>query len=197
MWLFIASQPERNEAGQRLRVLPRKRTGHSQHPLPTTQEKTLHMDITRWSTPKSDRLYSMQPKMEKLYTVSKNKTRSWLWLRTWNPIVKFRLKLKKVGKTTRPFRYDLNQSPYNDTVELKNRFKGLDLIQCMMNYGQRFITLYRKQGLRPSTRKRNAKKKNGCLKSYKLLWKEEKQKQMRKGKIYSFECRVPKNSKER
>ena len=42
-----------NEAGQRLRVLPRKRTGHSQHPLPTTQEKTLHMDITRWSTPKS------------------------------------------------------------------------------------------------------------------------------------------------
>ena len=43
-----------NEAGQRLIVLPRKRTGHSKHPLPTTQEKTLHMDITRWSTPKSD-----------------------------------------------------------------------------------------------------------------------------------------------
>ena len=44
----------RNEAGQRLRVLPRKCTGQSKHPLPTTQEKTLHMDITRWSTPKSD-----------------------------------------------------------------------------------------------------------------------------------------------
>ena len=45
----------RNEARQRLiRVLPRKHTGHSKHPLPTTQEKTLHMDITRWSTPKSD-----------------------------------------------------------------------------------------------------------------------------------------------
>ena len=44
----------RNEAGQRLRVLPRKFTGHSKHPLPTTQEKTLHMDITRWSKPKSD-----------------------------------------------------------------------------------------------------------------------------------------------
>ena len=43
-----------NEAGQRLLVLPRERTGHSKHPLPTTQEKTLHMDITRWSTPKSD-----------------------------------------------------------------------------------------------------------------------------------------------
>ena len=43
-----------NEAWQRLTVLPRKCTGHSKHPLPTTQEKTLHMDITRWSTPKSD-----------------------------------------------------------------------------------------------------------------------------------------------
>ena len=67
------------------RVLPRKCTGHSKHPLPTTQEKTLHMDINRWSTPKSDWLYSLQPKMEKLYTVSKNKTRSWLWLRSWTP----------------------------------------------------------------------------------------------------------------
>ena len=67
------------------RVLPRKHTGHSKHPLPTTQEKTLHMDITRWLTPKSHWLYSLQPKMEKLYTVSKNKTRSWLWLRSWAP----------------------------------------------------------------------------------------------------------------
>ena len=65
------------------RVLPRTCTGHSKHPLPTTQEKTLHMDITRWSTPKSDWLYSLQPKMEKLCTVNKNKTRSWLWLRSW------------------------------------------------------------------------------------------------------------------
>ena len=66
-------------------VLPRKCTGHSKHPLPTTQEKTLHMDITRWSTLKSDWLYSLQPKMEKFYTVNKNKTRSWLWLRSWTP----------------------------------------------------------------------------------------------------------------
>ena len=74
------------EAGQRLiRVLPRKCTGHCKHPLPTTQEKTLYMDITRWSTLKSDWLHSLQPKMEKLYTVSKNKTRSWLWLRPWTP----------------------------------------------------------------------------------------------------------------
>ena len=60
-------------------------------------------------------------------------------------IAKFRLKLKKVGKTTRPFRYDLNQIPYNYTVEVTNRFKGLDLIDYLKNYGQRFVTLYRRE----------------------------------------------------
>ena len=65
-----------NEVGQRLIDLPRECTGHSKHPLPTKQEKTLHMDITRWSTPKSDLLYPLQPKIERLYTVSKNKTGS-------------------------------------------------------------------------------------------------------------------------
>ena len=48
-------------------------------------------------------------------------------------IAKFRLKLKKVGKTTRPFRYDLNQIPYHYTVEMTTRFKGLDLIECLTN----------------------------------------------------------------
>ena len=67
------------------RVLPRERTGPSKHHLPATQEKILHMDITRWSTPKSDWLYSLQPNIEKLYTVSRNKTGSWLWLRSWTP----------------------------------------------------------------------------------------------------------------
>ena len=63
-------------------------------------------------------------------------------------IAKFRLKLKKVGKvgkTTRPFRYDLNQIPYDYTVEVANRFKGLDLIECLKNYGWRFVTWYRRQ----------------------------------------------------
>ena len=83
-------------------------------------------------------------------------------------ITKFRLKLKKVGKTTKPFKYDLNQIPYDYTVEVRNRFKGLDLIECLMNYGWRFVTLYRRQGSRPSPRKRNAKKQNSCLRrSYK------------------------------
>ena len=63
--LGVQSKP-----GDLLRVFPRECTGHSKHHLPTTQETTLHMDITRWSVLKSDWLYSLQPKMEKLYTES-------------------------------------------------------------------------------------------------------------------------------
>ena len=62
-----------------------------------------------------------------------------------NQIAKLRLKLKKVGKTTRPFRYDLNQIPYDYTVEVTNRFKGLDLIECLKTYGWQFVILYRTQ----------------------------------------------------
>ena len=78
-------------------------------------------------------------------------------------IATFRLKLKRVGKTTRTFRYDLSQIPYDYTVEMRNRFKGLYLIDCLKNYGQRFATLYRRQESRPFPRKRNAKKQNDCL----------------------------------
>ena len=53
--------------------------------------------------------------------------------------------LKKVGKSTRPFRYDIYQIPYTYTVEVTNTFKGLDLIECLKNYGHRFMTLYRRQ----------------------------------------------------
>ena len=74
-------------------------------------------------------------------------------------ITKFRLKLKKAGKTARPFRYDLKQIPYNYTVEVRNRFRGLELIECLMNYGQRFVTLYRRQGARPSQEKEMQKSK--------------------------------------
>ena len=79
-------------------------------------------------------------------------------------IAKYRLKLKKVRKTTIPFRYDLNQIPYDYTEEMTNRFNILDLIECLKNYGQKFVTLYRRQGATSSPRKRNAKRENGCLK---------------------------------
>ena len=86
------------------------------------------MCITRGSTLKSDWLHSLQPKTQKLYTVSKNKTGADCGSDHEFLIVKFRLKLKRAGKTTRPFRYGLNQIPYDDEVELRNRFQRLDLI---------------------------------------------------------------------
>ena len=69
------------------RVLPRERTGHSKHPLPTTQEKTLHIDIARWPTPKSDWLYYFQPKMEKLYIVSKKQDQELTVAQTMNSLL--------------------------------------------------------------------------------------------------------------
>ena len=88
--------------------------------------------------------------MDKLYTVSKKKKRLGANCGSDHELLidKFRLKLKKVGKTAKPFRYDLNQIPYNYTVEVRNRFKGLDVIECLMNYGWRFVTLYGRQGSR-------------------------------------------------
>ena len=140
--------------------LPWTRGISSQRPLLTLND--LHMDITSWATPKSEWLYSLQPKMDRLYTVSKNKTERWLWLRSWTTYCQFTLKLKKVGKTTRPFRYDLNQLPYNYRVEVTNSSTGLNLIGCVKNYGQKFVTLYRRQWPKPSPRKRNAKRQNDC-----------------------------------
>ena len=77
---------------------------------------------------KSDWLHSLQPKMEKLYTVRKIRPGVDCGSDHELLIAKFRLKLKKVGKTVRPFRYDLNQIPYYFTVDVANRFKGSDMI---------------------------------------------------------------------
>ena len=103
----------------------------------------------------------MQPKIEKLNTVSKKRDWELTLAKIMNSLLPNSDKLKNIGKTTRPFRYDLNQIPY--TVEVIKRVKGLDLIECLKNYGWRVITLYRRQGSRPSPRKRNAKRQNGCL----------------------------------
>ena len=79
-------------------------------------------------------------------------------------IAKFGLKLKKVGKTTKPFRYDLNQIPYDYTVEVRNRCKGLDLIDRVPDeLWTEVRDIVQRQGSRPSPWKRNAKRQNGCL----------------------------------
>ena len=109
--------------------------------------------------------------MEKLYTVSKNKTRSSLWLRSWLLIAKFRLKLKKVGKNPTPFRCGLNQIPYDYTVEVTNTFKELDLIDRVpQELWTEVGNTVQEMVIKINQRKRNSGRPSGCLtRPYKQL----------------------------
>ena len=146
------------------KVLPRECTGHSKHPLPTTQEKTLHMDIT-----------TGQHRNQIDYILCSQRWRSSIQSAKARLgadcdsdheilIAKFRLKLKKVGKPTRPFRYDLNQIPYNYTVEVRNRFKGLDLIgRVPEELWTEVHDTVQKAGIKTISKKKKRKRQNGCL----------------------------------
>ena len=102
--------------------------------------------------------------MEKLYTVNKTRPGADYGSDHKLLIAKFRLKLKKVKKTTRPFRYDLNQIPYDYTVEMRNRFKGLDLIDKMPDeLWTEVHDIVPEIGIKTIPMGRNAKKQNGCL----------------------------------
>ena len=158
------------------------------------------MGITRWSTPKSDWLYSLQPKMEKLYTVSKNKTGSWLWLRSLTSYCQIQTEIEESTETTRPFRYDLNQIPYNYIVEVTNRFKGLDLIDRVSE------ELWEKvHSIVQEVVKKKHPQEKEMQKGKMVVWgglinsweKKRSERKRRKEKIYPSECRIPKNSKER
>ena len=116
-------------------------------------------------------------------------------------IAKFRLKLKKVRKTTRPFRYDLNQIPSDYTVEVRNRFKGLDLIDRVPDeLWMEVRDIVQETGIKTIPMEKKCKKSKWLSEDGGLTnscEKKRSKKQRRKGKIYLFECRVPKNSKER
>ena len=102
--------------------------------------------------------------MEKLYTSAKTRLGDYCGSDHELLIAKFRLRLKKVGKTARPLRYDLNQIPYNFTLEVMNRLKGLDLVDRVLeelwteacNIVQDIMT-------KTIHKKRNAKRQSGCL----------------------------------
>ena len=110
---FLELIPKKWKRAKAHRVLPRECTGHSKHPLPT-QEKIPHTDVTRWSTQKSDWLCSMLPNMETLYTVSKNKTGS--WLRSWTSYCQIQTKIEESR-----YRYTLRKhKSWNRDLEQKN-----------------------------------------------------------------------------
>ena len=106
--------------------------------------------------------------------------------------------MKKVGKTTRPFRYDLNQIPWDYTVEVTNRFKGLDLIRVTEELCTEVHDIVQEAVIKIIPKKKKHKKAKWLSeKALQIAEKEETLKAKEKGKIYPSECRVPKNSKER
>ena len=116
-------------------------------------------------------------------------------------IAKFRLKLKKVWKTTRPFRYDLNQILYDYTVEVRNRFKSLALIDRVPDeLWTEVRDIVQETGIKTIPKKKKCKKAkwlSGEALQIAVKRREARSKKQRKGKIYPFECRVPNNSRER
>ena len=113
-------------------------------------------------------------------------------------IAKFRLKLKKVGKTTRTFRYDLNQIPYDYTVEVTNRFKGLDLIDRVPEeLWMEVRDIVQEAGIKTIPKKKKCKKAKWLSEETLQIVVKRSERQRRKGKIYPFKYTVSKNSKER
>ena len=136
--------------------------------------------------------------MEKLYTVTKTRPGADCGSDHELLITKFRLKLKKVGKTTRPFRYDLNQIPYDYTVEMRNRFKGLDLIDRVPDeLWMEVRDIVQETGIKAIPMEKKCKKAKWLSGEALQVAVKRSEKQRRKGKIQASECRVPKNSKER
>ena len=124
------------------RDLPRECTAHSKHPLSTTQEKTLHMDHQMVNTKIKLIIFFVAKDGEALYSQQKQ-DRELTVSQIMNSLLQ-NSDLKKVGKTIRPFSYNRNQIPYDYTVEVTNRFKGLNVVECQKNYGWRFVTLYKR-----------------------------------------------------
>ena len=111
---------------------------------------------------------------------------------------KFRLQLKKVGNTTRPFMSDLNKIPYDYTEEVRNRFKGLDLIDKVPDeLWMEVHDIEQETGIKTIPKKKKCKKAKWLSEEALQIAVKRSEKQRRKGKIYPFECRVPKNSTER
>ena len=107
--------------------------------------------------------------------------------------------MKKVGKTTRPFRYDLNQIPYDYTVEVRNRFKGLDLIDRVPDeLWTEVRDIVQETGIKTIPIEKKCKKAKWLSEEALQIAEKRREatRQRRKGKIYPFESRVPKNSKE-
>ena len=159
--------------------------GHSKHPFPTTQDNSTHGYHQMVNTKIRVIIFFGADYGEALYG-QQNKTGSWLWLRLWAPYCKIQVWP--------------NQIPYDYTVDVRDRFKGLHLIQCLKNWIEVQVhgLWYRRQWWKPSQRKGNAKRKMVVwigLKNSREMKRSERQR--KRWKIHPTECRVPEYSKKR
>ena len=156
---------------------------YGKHPLLTTQKMTLYMDITRW--PYWNQIDYILCSCRWRNSIQSAKTRSGADCGSNHEllIAKFRLKLKKVGKTTIPFRYDLNKICYDYTVEVRNRFKGLGLIDRVpKELWTEVCDIVQEAVVKTIPKKKKHKRQNGCLRRPYKLRKEEKLKAKEKRK---------------
>ena len=150
------------------RVLPKECLHHNKHPLPTTQEKTLHIDINNgWHWNQVDYILCSQRWRSSIHSA---KSRPGANYGSDHELLmaKFRVKWKKIGNTIRSFKYDLNQIPYDYTVEERNRFKGLDLIDRVPDkLWMKVHGIVKETEIKTAPKKTEKKKKynnqNGCL----------------------------------
>ena len=173
--------------------MPREHTGHGKHPFPTMQETTLHM-----YTPDGqyrNQTYHVLCSQRWRSSLQSAKTRLGVDCESDHEFLigRFRLKLKKVRKTTRPYRYELNQIPYDYTVDVTNRFRGLDVVDEVLEEPGTEVHSIVQQAVIKTISKKKGCKMAKILSEEALKITEEK----RKGKIYPTECRVQEKSKER
>ena len=137
--------------------------------------------------------------MEKLYTVNKKRPAADCGSDHELLIMKFRLKLKKVGETSRPFRYDLNKIPYDYAVEVRNRFKGLDLKDRVPNeLWTEVRDIVQETGIKTIPMAKKCKKAKWLSgEDLQIAVKRREVKSKGEKERYKYLCRVPKNSKKR
>ena len=156
------------------KLFPRDRTGHS-NTLFQQHKGRLHTDITRWSTLKSYWLIFFAAKDEETLYGQKKTRMGADYCSDHELIAKFGLELKKVGKTTRPFKYDLHQIPYDYTVGVTNRFKGFNVTDRVLEeLWMEIHNIVQEVVIKAIPEKKNAKMQNDCLRRSYNTWEERR-----------------------
>ena len=162
---------------------------------------TIHMDIARWLILKSDWEYSLQPKMEKLYTVSKNKTGSWLWLRSWTPYCQIQTEIKESRENHILTRQVIQVWPKSNSLQLYSGSEKYIQETRSDRMPEELWTeapdAVQETGIKTILKKKNCKQAKWLSEEGLQIAEKRSKRQRRQGKVYPFECRVLENGTEK